>query len=245
MPVNDDHATILVVDDEREIADLVALYLENEGHEVIVRYDARTALQVVDDPSIRLDMAILDVMLPDVNGFQVCRAIRTAHRFPVIMLTARDREVDTIAGLNFGADDYVTKPFMPLELVARVNAQLRRYRRYDGGREPIAPPPDDGVVEINGLSVNTRTHECRVDGAPVHLTPSEFTILATLCRRRGEVVSAEELFHAIWGDEAYLKTSNTISVHIRHLRDKIGDSVERPRYIHTVWGVGYRIDDNG
>ena len=181
-------------------------------------------------------------MLPDMNGFHLCREIRKTHRWPIIMLTARDDEVDKITGLNFGADDYVTKPFRPLELVARVNAQLRRYTHYD--RSAGGTRRDEERYEYRGLAVDLRTRAVSVDGRRVRLTPSEFSILVALFRHLGEAVSAEELFHAMWDGEPYLKTSNAISVHVRHLRDKIGDQVDRPRFIHTVWGVGYRLGDD-
>lgn len=234
--------TVLIVDDEREIADLVAVYLEAEGYQTQVRYDAAGALEAVADPDIAIDLAVLDVMLPDMNGFHLCREIRKNHRWPIIMLTARDDEVDKITGLNFGADDYVTKPFRPLELVARVNAQLRRYTHYD--RSAGGTRRDEERYEYRGLAVDPRTRAVSVDGRRVRLTPSEFAILVALFRHLGEAVSAEELFHAMWDGEPYLKTSNAISVHVRHLRDKIGDQVDRPRFIHTVWGVGYRLGDD-
>lgn len=234
--------TVLIVDDEKEIADLVAVYLEAEGYQTRVRYDAAGALEAVADPNIAIDLAVLDVMLPDMNGFHLCREIRKTHRWPIIMLTARDDEVDKITGLNFGADDYVTKPFRPLELVARVNAQLRRYTHYD--RSAGGTRRDEERYEYRGLAVDPRTRAVSVDGRRVRLTPSEFAILVALFRHLGEAVSAEELFHAMWDGEPYLKTSNAISVHVRHLRDKIGDQVDRPRFIHTVWGVGYRLGDD-
>lgn len=232
--------TVLIVDDEREIADLVAVYLEAEGYGTRIRYDAAGALAAVDDAEHPIDLAVLDVMLPDMNGFHLCRKIRETHRYPIIMLTARDDEVDKITGLNFGADDYVTKPFRPLELVARVNAQLRRTKRYD---QSDATTRLAEHFEYRGLVVDVRTRSCSVDGRRVRLTPSEFAILVALFRHPGEAVSAEELFHAMWDGEPYLKTSNAISVHVRHLRDKIGDQVDRPRFIHTVWGVGYRLGE--
>ncbi|OZG69120.1 response regulator transcription factor [Bifidobacterium eulemuris] len=245
-------ATILVVDDEREIADLVALYLEAEGFAPQVRYDAETALAAIAQRPF--DLAVLDVMLPVVNGFQLCREIRRHHTYPVIMLTAKDAEVDKIAGLNFGADDYLTKPFRPLELVARVKAQLRRRRQYDAGLR-AGPMPGDAVsmasrtgasvasvvLSYRGLELNALTHECTVDGDPVQLTPTEFAIARVLLERLGQPVSSEEMFHELWGDETYIKTSNTISVHVRHLREKLGDNVDKPTYIRTVWGIGYKI----
>lgn len=227
---------ILVVDDEREIADLVALYLENENYQVYKYYTAEDALECIDREE--LDLAILDVMLPGVSGFSICQKIRERHRYPVIMLTAKDAEVDKITGLTLGADDYMTKPFRPLEMIARVKAQLRRYKKYN----PAAGPEDETMLFHSGLVLNVTTHECTLNEKKLELTPTEFEILRILCQRRGKVVSSEELFHEIWKDEYYQKSNNTITVHIRHLREKLGDTAERPRYIHTVWGVGYKIE---
>jgi len=226
---------ILIVDDEKEIADLVALYLRNEGYEVFLCYNGGDALNVIAKE--RLDMAILDVMLPDISGFELCTKIREKHCYPVIMLTAKGEELDKITGLTLGADDYMTKPFLPLELVARVKAQLRRYKRYNAGVEN-----DESVINVSGLVLNNKTHECILNERPLNLTPTEFSILWILCQRRGQVVSAEELFYLIWHDEYYVKNNNTITVHIRHLREKMGDSFEEPKYIKTVWGCGYKIE---
>lgn len=220
---------ILVVDDEREIADLVALYLENEGYQVFKFYTAVEAL----------DLAVLDVMMPDINGFTLCQKIREQYTYPIIMLTAKDDEIDKITGLTLGADDYIVKPFRPLEMLARVKAQLRRYKRYN---TPLSETDGDYIIEHLGLVMNVKTHECLLDEAPLVLTPTEFLILKTLLERRGQVVSAEELFHQIWKEEYYNKSNNTITVHIRHLREKMNDTVESPRYIKTIWGVGYKIE---
>ena len=226
---------ILIVDDEQEIADLVALYLENENYQVFKYYNATDALECIHQE--KLDMAILDVMLPGMSGFEICKKIREEHCYPVIMLTAKGEEVDKITGLTLGADDYITKPFLPLELVARVKAQLRRYKRYNRGMEA-----DEEVIVHSGLVLNVKTHECTLNEKALSLTPTEFSILKILCRQKGKVVSAEELFHEIWGDEYYSKGNNTITVHIRHLREKMGDSFENPKYIKTVWGCGYKIE---
>ena len=169
-------------------------------------------------------------------GFDLCGKIREKYNYPVIMLTAKGEEIDKITGLALGADDYMTKPFRPLELIARVKAQLRRYKRYNTGAD------DDDVIAVSGLVLNARTHECYLDEKPLSLTPTEFSILYILCRERGKVVSAESLFHQIWGDEYYSKSNNTITVHIRHLREKMNDSFEKPKYIKTVWGCGYKIE---
>lgn len=226
---------ILVVDDEREIADLVELYLKNENYTVYKFYSAKDALDCIAKDMI--DLAILDVMLPDTSGFTICQKIREKYTYPVIMLTAKEEEIDKITGLTLGADDYITKPFRPLELVARVKAQLRRYWKYNKVSEQ-----EENIIIHSGLVLNIDTHECLLNEQPLTLTPTEFSILRILCQRKGNVVSAEELFHEIWGDEYFSKSNNTITVHIRHLREKMNDSVENPKYIKTIWGVGYKIE---
>ncbi|MBP1762192.1 MAG: regulatory protein VanR [Firmicutes bacterium] len=226
---------VLVVDDEREIADLVELYLQNENYTVYKYYSAQEALACINETE--LDLAVLDVMLPDGNGFSMCQKIRENHNYPVIMLTAKEEETDKITGLTLGADDYITKPFRPLELVARVKAQLRRYKKYNS-----APAQDEAVIVHSGLVIDVNTHECLLNEKPLSLTPTEFSILKILCEQKGNVVSSEQLFHEIWGDEYFNKSNNTITVHIRHLREKMNDSVESPKYIKTIWGVGYKIE---
>lgn len=168
---------ILIVDDEQEIADLVALYLENENFQVFKFYSAKDALRCIDNET--LDMAILDVMLPDMNGFDICRKIREKYNYPVIMLTAKGEEVDKVTGLTLGADDYITKPFLPLELVARVKAQLRRYKRYNTGKEETSD-----VLIHSGLVINVKNHECTLNEKPLSLTPTEFSILRILVKKR-------------------------------------------------------------
>ena len=224
---------ILVVDDEEEIADLVELYLGNEGYTVRKFYSAGEALASgLENPP---ELAVLDVMMPELDGFTLCRRLREKYTFPIIMLTAREEEIDKITGLAIGADDYVTKPFRPLELVARVKAQLRRSQRYNGGQQEA-----EAIAAYRGLVLNRETHVCTLDETPVELTPIEFAILWTLCKNKGRVISSEELFKEVWG-EKYFTGNNTVMVHIRHLREKMRDSAENPRYIKTVWGVGYKI----
>jgi two-component system response regulator VanR len=231
------NAKVLVVDDEHEIADLIEVYLRNENYEVFKFYSAKEALSCME--TTVLDLAILDIMLPDINGFTICQKIREQHTYPIIMLTAKDEETDKITGLTLGADDYITKPFRPLEMVARVKAQLRRYKKYNMTQSaPVSEP----VIVHSGLVMDVNTHECLLNEKPLELTPTEFSILRILLERKGGVVSAEELFHEIWKDEYYSKSNNTITVHIRHLREKMGDTVENPKYIKTVWGVGYKIE---
>lgn len=227
---------ILVVDDEKEIADLVTLYLENEGFRVFKFYSSEKALECINSQSI--DLAVLDIMMPVIDGLELCKKIREHHHYPIIMLTAKGTEIDKITGLTLGADDYITKPFLPLELVARVKAQLRRYTRYNQGQEQ-----NQDLFVHHGLVLNRKTHECILNERPLSLTPTEFEILAILCENKGSVVSSEELFHQIWKDEYYSKNNNTITVHIRHLREKMQDSFEKPKYIKTVWGCGYKIEN--
>lgn len=228
---------ILVVDDEHEIADLIEVYLQNENCEVLKFYSAQEALACIE--TRELDLAILDIMLPDISGFTLCQKIRERHTYPIIMLTAKDEETDKITGLTLGADDYITKPFRPLEMVARVKAQLRRYKKYNPTQSaPVTEP----VIFHSGLVIDVNTHECLLNEKTLKLTPTEFSILRILLERKGNVVSAEELFHEIWQDEYYSKSNNTITVHIRHLREKMSDTVENPKYIKTVWGVGYKIE---
>lgn len=229
---------ILVVDDEREIADLVELYLQNENYTVYKFYTAEDALRCIAETE--LDMAILDIMLPGTDGFSICKKIRETHHYPVIMLTAKVEEMDKITGLTLGADDYITKPFRPLEMVARVKAQLRRYKKYNA--TPAAGAAADPVLTHAALSLNTETYECCLGEEKLSLTPTEFAILRSLLQKKGAVVRAEELFHEVWQDEYYTKNNNTITVHIRHLREKMHDTTENPRYIKTVWGVGYKIE---
>lgn len=227
---------ILVVDDEPEIADLVELYLKNEGYTVHKFYRAGEALDCV--AHTELSLAILDVMLPDMDGFTLCQKIREKHLFPIIMLTARVEDMDKIMGLTLGADDYITKPFNPLELVARVKTQLRRYTRYN-----VAQPPEEveKSYDFSGLYICRDSRRCQLYGADLALTPTEFDILWYLCEHRGKVVSSEELFEAVW-KEKYLDNNNTVMTHIARLREKMKEPSRKPKFIKTVWGVGYTIE---
>ena len=227
-------ANILIVDDEQAIADLVEVYLKNENYNVFKFYDGKDALNCIENE--KLDLAILDVMLPDLDGFSICQKIREKHNFPVIMLTAKEEEIDKITGLTLGADDYITKPFRPLELIARVKAQLRRFTKYNSAE----PNQEEHLIAFSGLVLNKDTHECTLNERSLALTPTEFSILWVLCSNRGRVVSSEELFHKVWGDKYFTNSNNTVMVHIRHLREKMHDSAEHPKYIKTVWGVGYK-----
>ncbi len=224
---------ILIIEDEVAIADLEKDYLELSDFQVDICNTGDGGLTMALEGEYNL--VVLDLMLPGMDGFEVCRKIREEKNIPILMVSAKKDDIDKIRGLGLGADDYMTKPFLPLELVARVKAQLRRYKRYNTGSV------QEDVLEISGLTLNIGSHECFLNEKPLNLTPTEFSILRILCQRRGQVVSAEELFHLIWEDEYYTKNNNTITVHIRHLREKMGDSFENPQYIKTVWGCGYKI----
>lgn len=228
---------ILVVDDEKELADVIELYLTGNGCTVYKCYTGAEALDCIAHTD--LDLAILDVMLPDADGFQICRKIREKSYFPIIMLTAKTADVDKITGLSIGADDYITKPFNPLEVVARVKTQLRRYRLYNG-----SVPQQKGLAheyDIRGLVINRDSHKCLLFGKELQLTPIEFSILWYLCERQGIVVPSEELFEAVWG-EKFLQNNNTVMAHIGRLREKMDEPARNPRFIKTVWGVGYTIE---
>ncbi|QWT17358.1 response regulator transcription factor [Collinsella sp. zg1085] len=231
---------ILVVDDERTITDLVGIYLKNEGFEVTLAYNGADAVKAI--LSQNFDLAVLDIMLPDIDGFELLRTIRADYTYPVIMLTARDAQQDKIEGLSLGADDYVVKPFRPLELVARVKAQLRRCLTYSSRDER---EKDTSIISIDGLLINRNAHTVSVDERLVRLTPLEYSILLYLAEHRGHVVPVEELFSSVWNEEFMQGSNNTVMVHIRHLREKIGDSASSPRFIRNIWGVGYTIEASG
>lgn len=225
---------ILVVDDEAAIADLVEVYLKNEGY-IVHKFDNATdALDCVKRQ--KLDLAVLDVMLPDMDGFTLCQKIRENHLFPILMLTAKVEDMDKITGLTLGADDYITKPFNPLELAARVKTQLRRYMKYNSAGNA----GEVTEYDIRGLQISKATHKCVLFGEELSLTPLEFSILWYLCSHQGKVVSSEELFEAVWG-EKFMDSNNTVMSHIARLREKMHENSKKPKFIKTVWGVGYTI----
>ncbi|MBS5858286.1 MAG: VanR-ABDEGLN family response regulator transcription factor [Clostridia bacterium] len=224
---------ILVLDDEKEIADLVELYLLNENYNIYKFYNSKEAIECIN--TVKLDLAILDVMIGKIDGFEICKKIREKGlNFPIIMLTAKIEDKDKITGLTLGADDYITKPFNPLELVARVKSQIRRYTKYN---EKI----NEDNIEINGLVINKKQHICNLYEEKIELTPIEFDILLYLVERRGNVVSSEELFEKVW-KEKYLDNNNTVMVHIRRIREKLKEDSRKPKFIKTVWGVGYKVE---
>lgn len=226
---------ILVVDDEKEIADLLEIYLTNEGYNVYKYYDSIKVLKDID--KLDINLAILDVMMPTLDGFELCQKMRQKHEFPIIFVTAKVEEMDKIKGLTIGADDYVTKPFEPLELVARVKAQLRRSQKYN-------KPLTSREIVIRGLRINKDTYECYLNDKKLDLTKTEFAILYLLCQNKGKVVKNDDIFKEVWQDNYFEKDNNTIMVHIRHLRCKMNDAKTKPKYIKTVWGVGYKIDED-
>lgn len=228
-----------MVDDDPMIVELVADTLGTAGMRVVPCTNSLEALGILDRGGI--DLVILDVMMPGIDGFELCCRLRGRSRVPVIFLSAKGEEADKVVGLMSGADDYVTKPFLPLELVARVKAQLRRYTTYNvaGGR---AEGERDGVIACRGLVLDVPAHEATLNERPLALTPTEFSLLRILLEANGAVVSARELYQRIFGDEYYERGSGSITVHVRHLREKMGDSFEDPRYIKTVWGLGYKVE---
>ena len=225
---------ILVVDDEKEIADVVELYLQNEYH-VLKFYTGQEALECIEKTNV--DLAILDVMLPDIDGFTILRKIREKYTFPVIMLTAKTEYRDKITGLTMGADDYIPKPFNPLELTARVKSLLRRYTQLGAIAEN-----KPAVFRIGGLVMDDERKEVTVDGEPVKLTPIEYRILLLLVQNPGKVFSITQIYERIWNEEA-LGGDNTVAVHIRHIREKIEINPKEPRYLKVVWGVGYKLEN--
>lgn len=227
---------ILIVDDEKEIADLLEVYLQNDGYTVYKFYNGEDALQSIEQTVP--DLAVLDVMLPGVDGFSLCRKIREHYYFPIIMLTAKIEDSDKIMGLTIGADDYITKPFNPLEVTARVKTQLRRCQKYN---QTVDRSSEKNEYDIRGLLINRESHKCFLFGEELSLTPIEFSILWYLCEHQGKVVPSEELFEAVW-KEKYLNSNNTVMAHIGRLREKMNEPAKRPKFIKTVWGVGYEIE---
>lgn len=223
--------SVLVVEDDESILDLIEIYLENENYIIKKATCSEGAIRYIKEEEF--DLAILDIMLPDKDGYYLCKKIRESFNYPIIMLTSKDDESSKIKGLTFGADDYVTKPFLPGELVARVKAQLRRYNNYN-----LKTKEGTGnILTYQNVDLNIKSREVLVDGQEIDLTPIEFIILKSLLEKKSEVLGSEDLFYKIYPDEYYIK-NNTISVHIRHIREKLG---MQNNIITTVWGVGYKI----
>lgn len=228
--------TILVCDDDKEIVEAIEIYLMQEGYNVEKAYDGQEALKIVKDKKI--DLMIIDVMMPKLDGIRATLQIRKESKIPIIILSAKTEDADKILGLNVGADDYVTKPFNPLELVARVKSQLRRYTTLSSYGDE-----EGNVYEAGGLLINDDLKKVIVDGEEVKLTPIEYNILLLLLKNKGKVYSINQIYENIWNEEA-IGADNTVAVHIRHIREKIEINPKEPRYLKVVWGVGYKIEEN-
>ena len=228
--------SILIVEDDKEIRDGIEIFLKSQNYQVFKAADGIEGLKVIEENTIHL--AIVDIMMPRMDGVTMTMKLREKYEFPVIMLSAKSEETDKVIGLNIGADDYVTKPFTPLELMARVNSQLRRYTKFSN--QNSAQQPNDRIYVIGGLELNEDTVEVFVDGRQVKMTPIEFKILALLMRSPGRVYSAEEIYERVWNERAI--NTDTIMVHVRNIRDKIEINPKEPKYLKVVWGVGYKIE---
>lgn len=229
---------VLVVEDDKEILEGIRIYLKNQGYVVFGAGNGIEGLDVIEKEEIHL--AIVDLMMPKMDGITMTMRLREKYDFPVIMLTAKSEEIDKITGLNVGADDYVTKPFAPMELMARVNSQLRRYRKYREAVDGRIEMPKENVYVVGGLELDEEKASVTLDGNPVKLTPLEFKVLALLMKHPGRVFSAEELYERVWNEKAI--TTDTVMVHIRKIREKIEMDPKNPHYLKVVWGVGYKIE---
>ena len=226
---------ILVCDDEKEIVDAIEIYLEQEGFTVIKAYDGEEALKKLKEHT-DIQLAVMDIMMPKLDGIHACKKIREISSIPIIFLTAKSEDADKILGLNIGADDYVTKPFNPLELVARVKSNVRRYTKLGS-----SSMDESGVIKQGGLIINDENKEVIVDGENVKLTPIEYNILLLLTKNAGKVYSIDQIYENIWGEEP-LGADNTVAVHVRHIREKIEINPKDPKYLKVVWGVGYKVE---
>ena len=226
---------ILVCDDDKEIVEAIEIYLSQEGYKVLKAYDGEEALKVLDREKV--DLLIIDVMMPKLDGIRATLKIREKKNMPIIILSAKSEDADNILGLNVGADDYMTKPFNPLELTARVKSQLRRYTQLGS----TIDKSNQAVYAVGGLSIDDEQKEVTVDGEPVRLTPIEYNILLLLVKNQGKVFSIDQIYESIWNEDA-IGVDNTVAVHIRHIREKIEINPKEPRYLKVVWGVGYKIE---
>ena len=225
---------ILVCDDDKEIVDAIEIYLQQEGYQIYKAYDGEQAIKVLKEMNIQL--LIIDIMMPRLDGIHATLKIREFSSVPIIFLSAKSEDTDKILGLNMGADDYITKPFNPLELVARVKSNLRRYTQLGS-----LNVENNALYQVGGLCMNDDTKEVTVDGEPVKLTPIEYNILFLLVKNQGKVFSIDQIYENIWNEEA-IGADNTVAVHIRHIREKIEINPKEPRYLKVVWGVGYKFD---
>ncbi len=227
--------TILVCDDDKQIVDAIDIYLTGEGFQIIKAYDGYEALEILENQPA--DLMIVDVMMPGLDGIRTTLKVRETSSIPIIILSAKSEDTDKILGLNIGADDYLSKPFSPLELVARVKSQLRRYTQLGN----MSQQANDQIYKCGGLTINDDTKEVWVDDDPIKLTPIEYNILLLLVKNAGKVFSIDEIYEQIWNEEA-IGADNTVAVHIRHIREKIEINPREPRYLKVVWGVGYKIE---
>lgn len=228
-------AKILVCDDDKEIVEAIEIYLTQDGHQVLEAYDGIEAVEILKKESV--DLLIMDIMMPRMDGIRATLKIREKHNIPIIILSAKSEDADKIWGLNIGADDYITKPFNPLELVARVKSHLRRYMQL--GSTTIKE--SEAIYTVGGLAINDDLKEVTVDGEQVKLTPIEYNILLLLVKHQGKVFSIDQIYENIWNENA-VGVDNTVAVHIRHIREKIEINPKEPRYLKVVWGVGYKIE---
>lgn len=228
-------AKILVCDDDKEIVEAIEIYLTQDGHQVLEAYVGIEAVEILKKESV--DLLIMDIMMPRMDGIRATLKIREKHNIPIIILSAKSEDADKILGLNIGADDYITKPFNPLELVARVKSHLRRYMQLGS----TAIKESEAIYTVGGLAINDDLKEVTVDGEPVKLTPIEYNILLLLVKHQGKVFSIDQIYENIWNENA-VGVDNTVAVHIRHIREKIEINPKEPRYLKVVWGVGYKIE---
>jgi DNA-binding response OmpR family regulator len=230
-----DKETILVVDDEKEIRDLIEIYLANDDYKILKASNGIEALDILKKQEV--DLIVLDIMMPSMDGIEACIKIRKEKDMPIIMLSAKSEDMDKILGLTTGADDYMTKPFNPLELLARVKSQLRRYKK-----QTLVTEKNENIIEIDEMIINASSHEVKVGDKEVKLTPTEFDILFLLARNKGMVFSIEKIYSAVWKED-FLESENTVMVHIRKIREKLEENPRKPKFIKTVWGVGYKIEN--
>jgi len=226
---------VLICDDDREIAAAIAVYLDNEGYKTFLAYDGKQALAVLEEHDIKL--IVMDIMMPELDGLRATMEIRRSRNIPIIMLSAKSEDADKIVGLSAGADDYITKPFNPLELIARVKSALRRYTVLGS-----LPSPEEGVYTVDGLTIDDNRKTVNAEGEDIKLTPLEYKIALLLIRSPGRVFSIDEIYERVWGEDAFC-ADNTIAVHIRRIREKIEIDPKNPKYLKVVWGIGYKIEN--
>lgn len=226
---------ILVCDDDKEIVNAIEIYLSKEGYNILKAYNGKEALKIIEKTEVHL--IILDIMMPEMDGMTVANKVRETKGVPIIMLSAKSEDYDKVAGLNNGADDYVTKPFNPIELIARVNSQIRRYTSLGS----LKKNEDDNIYQTGDLIINDETKQVIVEGKEIKLTPTEYNILKFLTKNKGKVYSINQIYESVWEDEAY-GAENIIAVHIRHIREKIEINPKEPKYLKVIWGIGYKIE---